>query len=275
MNRIKKPSSSINNNRMDIDNDSDSENDENIVIMAAPNNGKSFVDIKIEQDKLKKNQKSKPRVDALQRAKLMRKEQEKREAKRKRDREETKRTIEENKRKKKLRQQQQHQQRAMKQRNNINPSKNIPKIKKQRFKIEPNTNNNNNNIKKTNDNESRSRSKSKSKSKSKKLVQPTQYILSDYDSEFSDSDVDEEACGKFIPPWARRSKPKEAMKKLKAIDPDTIFGRMLYKSCDLEILFADWPSRTKYRQRSASGDWTKDQSSWAEENGYKKDMGWI
>lgn len=108
-----------------------------------------------------------------------------------------------------------------------------------------------------------------------------EYPISDYDSDFdSDSDVDEENCGKFIPVWARKINQKhdiwkKAINRQKAIDPDTIFGRMNYKTCDLEIIFKDYPSRTKYRQRSASGDWSKDQISWSEENGYKKKMGWI
>merc|ERR1719319_1476443 len=100
------------------------------------------------------------------------------------------------------------------------------------------------------------------------------YAISDYDSDFSDSDLDEDECKKFIPSWARKGKPYSAILRQKAIDPDTIFGRMNYKTCDLEELFKNFPSRTKYRQRSASGDWSKDITSWSEENAYKRDMGW-
>jgi len=102
-----------------------------------------------------------------------------------------------------------------------------------------------------------------------------EYAISDYDSDFSDSDLDEEQCGKAIPLWARKGQPALKVARQKAIDPDTIFGRMDYKTCDLEILFKDFPSRTRYRQRAASGDWSKDITSWAEENEYKKNMGWI
>eukprot|EP00483_Globobulimina_turgida_P011932 UN11954 len=102
-----------------------------------------------------------------------------------------------------------------------------------------------------------------------------EYGISDYDSDFSDSDLDEENCGKFIPQWAIKSNPIHAFTRQKAIDPDTIFGRMTYKTCDLEIVFKDYPTRSKYRQRSASGDWSKDQITWTEENAYKKSMGWI
>eukprot|EP01084_Bolivina_argentea_P192663 330702_1 len=101
-------------------------------------------------------------------------------------------------------------------------------------------------------------------------------MISDYDSDFSDSDIDEENCGKFIPEWARKSKHKQQINRQKIIDPDTIFGRMgPDKTCDLEIVFKNFPSKSRYRNRSASGDWSKDQISWREENNYKKNMGWI
>lgn len=108
-----------------------------------------------------------------------------------------------------------------------------------------------------------------------KKEKAVEYPISDYDSDFSDSDMDEEQCGKPIPKWAKKGEPAARVGRQTAIDPDTIFGRMDYKTCDLEILFKDYSSRIKYRTRSASGDWSKDLMSWAEENKYKKDMGWI
>merc|ERR1712173_120678 len=97
--------------------------------------------------------------------------------------------------------------------------------------------------------------KEKEKAKEKVL---DQYELSEYDSDFSESDEDEDARGKFIPDWARKKNPSKSIMRQKCIDPDTIFGKILLKTVDLAEIFQDYPSRTKYRQRSASGDWSKD-----------------
>jgi len=295
--------------KMDIDNgtDGDSENEENI----APLNlmtvyTKSMVDIKVEQiRKQKEKQKPKPKVDALQQAKFRRMEQEKREKERKKQKELTQKTIQENKRKKKLLEQQKYRQKQQKQRpskkkqignNNGNRKQvtnknnkpkgnkhknakniNMPNIKKTRFNIQPNNSTNNSKFNQINSKFNPIILPNNTNNKEKKEKKESgEYPISDYDSDFdSDSDVDEENCGKFIPVWARKSNPRQAINRQKAIDPDIIFGRMNYKSCDLEIVFKDFPSRTKYRQRSASGDWSKDLISWSEENGYKKKMGWI
>merc|ERR1712129_695875 len=97
------------------------------------------------------------------------------------------------------------------------------------------------------------KSVAKENEKLKSIVkEKEQYELSEYDSDFSESDEDEDARGKFIPDWAQKKAPCKSIMRQKCIDPDTIFGKILLKTVDLEEIFQDYPSRTKYRQRSSS-----------------------
>eukprot|EP01083_Nonionella_stella_P092240 258150_1 len=237
--------------------DTDSDNDENM----APNNllggaAKSLVQMKLEQQNRKKQIKKKPKVDALQKAKEKRLQDEQKERERAKQRERQRAQIAENKEnKRKAAEKQQRLKHQSHHKTHHKPKKHMTHKKMKNAKKMPSM-----------------------KKKTFKIQQPvqgeTQYEVSDYDSNFSDSDLDEETCGKFIPVWARKKAPVQSFARQNAMDPDTIFGRMYYKTVDLEVLFKDYPSRSKYRNRSQSGDWSKDQTSWAEENAYKKSMGW-
>ena len=103
-----------------------------------------------------------------------------------------------------------------------------------------------------------------------------QYELSEYDSDFSDSDVDDEdTCPKHIPRWAKRDNVSKCIINQKSIDPDTIFGAFPPETCDLEILFKEYQAKPRYRKRSLSGDWSNDLVTSQEEYGYKYRMGWV
>merc|ERR1712013_138246 len=305
---------------VDEDTSASSSDDENCAPMnllrpSAP----SLVSQKLEDKRAReaeKKQLAKPKVSALQQAKLRRLREEQKQERKEMERKKMRQKIEDNKRKKKEAQIQKQKQREMREqpkpakgamRKKREPAKREPakRAQKARASVAVSNSNSNSEGKRTapkmhkkklnapkkglrmplnalNAKQMIARREQEEKEKAKKAKEAKEeegeereYAISDYDSDFSDSDLDEDECKKFIPSWARKGKPYSAILRQKAIDPDTIFGRMNYKTCDLEELFKEFPSRTKYRQRTSSGDWSKDITSWSEENAYKREMGWI
>merc|ERR1712228_444431 len=157
--------------------------------------------------------------DALQRAKMERMKHEKREKQRREQKEANKRMIAENKRKR-------VQQKALEKTNkygfanqnnrkNVNAASQKKKIGSQMKKIRPIVKKTRikprNGIKNKNvplrDVKSKCNEQQKIKKSVKCVVKEQvidQYALSDYDSDFSESDLDEENCEKFIPQWAKK-----------------------------------------------------------------------
>merc|ERR550517_103061 len=105
-----------------------------------------------------------------------------------------------------------------------------------------------------------------------------EYRMSDLD-DFSGDDMsgdDSDDPGeKFIPQWARKGNFLKLAKLQERTDPDTIFGRMNVRTCDLNALFKNFEQKTRYQKRGASGDWTQDRLAWCEERKFKRDMGFM
>lgn len=105
------------------------------------------------------------------------------------------------------------------------------------------------------------------------------YEISDReDSDSDDSEAENEKNKKQIPAWAKREMLLPALeaqylgKGLDGgrLDPDVIFSEV--DTCNLEAIFGSKMNQ-KYRNRTSSGNWSRDQVTAAEKLVYKRTMG--
>lgn len=119
--------------------------------------------------------------------------------------------------------------------------------------------------------------KKRGPSKPEILSPMSTYEISDREDIDSDEDSDyEDQPRKKIPEWAKKGNLYPALERQFApettrLDPDTIFHAI--HSCDLEAIFGD-KKQLKYKQRTSSGNWTKDRVTAAEKLTYKRTMGY-
>ncbi len=103
------------------------------------------------------------------------------------------------------------------------------------------------------------------------------YEISDReDSDSDDSETENEKRKKQIPSWAKKDQLYEALEAQygcldgRRLDPDLIFSEV--DTCNLEAIFGS-KMNTKYRNRTSSGNWSRDQVTAAEKLVYKRTMG--
>ena len=106
------------------------------------------------------------------------------------------------------------------------------------------------------------------------------YEISDREDSDTDSgseDEGEKKTKKKIPIWARKENLLPALEEQylgcvdgKRVDPDEIFPEV--STCDLEAIFGS-RKNAKYRSRTSSGNWSRDQVTAAEKLVYKRTMG--
>jgi hypothetical protein len=102
------------------------------------------------------------------------------------------------------------------------------------------------------------------------------YELSDAGESGSESDDSEDRSHtkkpkKYIPTWAQKSHlyPKlDTQYAMCGPDPDQIFGEV--ETCDLQAIFA--MNKSRYKQRSSSGMWSRDRATGEEKQAYKRSM---
>jgi len=100
------------------------------------------------------------------------------------------------------------------------------------------------------------------------------YEISDHGGDSDSDDDDSEKQPKRIPTWARKINLLPALEhqfahaKSCKLDPDEIFGEV--QTCDLEAIFNR--DRSRYKQRTSSGIWTKDRATSAEKEAYKRSV---
>lgn len=119
-------------------------------------------------------------------------------------------------------------------------------------------------------------------STSKKVKTPPKpsetYEISDReDSDSDDSEEENEKSKKKIPSWATKEKLVPALEAQytghvegSRVDPDMIFAEV--ETCNLEAIFGN-KMNSKYRSRTSSGNWSRDQVTAAEKLVYKREMG--
>lgn len=114
-----------------------------------------------------------------------------------------------------------------------------------------------------------------------KVASPMEtYEISDREDSDSDSDSDaeNEKKKKKIPLWAKKENLLPALEQQylgkaldgKRVDPDDIFPEV--ESCNLEAIFGS-KKNSRYRSRTSSGNWSRDQVTAAEKLVYKRTMG--
>lgn len=99
-----------------------------------------------------------------------------------------------------------------------------------------------------------------------------QYQIDDYSS-------DQDSPGKRIgPEWTKKEQLWDALVRQSNVDPDDIFGTDFPKTCDLvEIFSTDKTTaeeRRRYRHRTSSGNWSRDELQPREQAQYKRRMGY-
>ncbi|SPQ94087.1 unnamed protein product (mitochondrion) [Plasmodiophora brassicae] len=95
------------------------------------------------------------------------------------------------------------------------------------------------------------------------------------DSDEDDEDSDREQQKKRIPKWAQPAALLSSLAEQARIDPDTIFPPDSLKSCNLEEVFVDFSSKTRFTRRTSSGNWVRDRLGWKEELDYKRRNGYL
>lgn len=114
--------------------------------------------------------------------------------------------------------------------------------------------------------------------KTKSPPKPSEtYEISDReDSDSDDSEAENEKRKKQIPSWAKKEQLYAALEAQygcvegRRVDPDIIFSEV--ETCNLEAIFGS-KMNTKYRNRTSSGNWSRDQVTLAEKLVYKRAMG--
>lgn len=104
------------------------------------------------------------------------------------------------------------------------------------------------------------------------------YEISDReDSDSDDSEAENEKNKKKIPAWAVKDMLLPALEAQyngciegRRVDPDMIFSEV--ETCNLEAIFGK-KMNAKYRTRTSSGNWSRDQVTAAEKLVYKRAMG--
>ena len=117
-----------------------------------------------------------------------------------------------------------------------------------------------------------------SANKTKSPPKPSEtYEISDReDSDSDDSEAENEKRKKQIPSWAKKEQLYAALEAQygcvdgQRVDPDLIFSEV--DTCNLEAIFGS-KMNTKYRNRTSSGNWSRDQVTAAEKLVYKRAMG--
>jgi Inner centromere protein, ARK binding region len=113
------------------------------------------------------------------------------------------------------------------------------------------------------------------KKKPKSPPRPSQtYEISDREDSDSDDSEDEDGKRKKeLPKWVAKENLRPALHAQyigKTLDPDEIFGEV--HTCDLEAIFGN-QMKSKYRNRTSSGNWSQDRVTAAEKLVYKRAMG--
>jgi hypothetical protein len=119
---------------------------------------------------------------------------------------------------------------------------------------------------------------SQSVTKAKSPPKPAEtYEISDReDSDSDDSEAENEKRKKQIPSWAKKEQLYAALEAQygcvdgQRVDPDLIFSEV--DTCNLEAIFGS-KMNAKYRNRTSSGNWSRDQVTAAEKLVYKRAMG--
>lgn len=100
----------------------------------------------------------------------------------------------------------------------------------------------------------------------------------DSDTDDSDSEAENEKKKKKIPTWAKKENLLPALEEQylgcvdgRRVDPDELFPEV--ETCDLEAIFGANKKNAKYRSRTSSGNWSRDQVTAAEKLVYKRAMG--
>lgn len=100
------------------------------------------------------------------------------------------------------------------------------------------------------------------------------YELSDREESDSEEDESKKKPKKRIPSWAKTVNLNKALEHQYSVgrlqlDPDEIFGEV--DTCDLDAIFAD-SKKSRFRQRTSSGNWSKDRVTSVEKADYKRSV---
>jgi hypothetical protein len=90
-----------------------------------------------------------------------------------------------------------------------------------------------------------------------------------------DDDDSEPNPARKIPSWCLQENLRKALLEQAKIDPDEIFQNAGLNNCDLNEIFGNNTHSRRRRQRTSSGNWTKDRLLAIEEEQYKIAMGFI
>jgi hypothetical protein len=109
-----------------------------------------------------------------------------------------------------------------------------------------------------------------------RFVIPEENASSEDDDSEEDSEEEDKKKSEDprVPTWARKDALHDSIKHqaVHGVDPDTIFGTMVQKSCDLEDIFGE--TKKRYKKRTSSANWARDHFTKLEEQEYKLAMGY-